>query len=78
VEEYKTKTIAAMLKALGVSKKATIVTAEPNAKLIASAGNIAGVSTAVVNALNAYEIMNAGKFIISAEAVDKIEEVYSK
>ena len=76
VEDYKTKTVVAMLNALGAGKKAMIVTAAPDAKLIGSANNIHGVKTAVVGALNAYDILNTGKFIISAEAVDKLEEVY--
>ncbi|WP_071431572.1 50S ribosomal protein L4 [Angelakisella massiliensis] len=76
VEDYKTKTVVAMLSALGAGKKAMIVTAAPDAKLIGSANNIPGVKTAVVGALNAYDILNTGKFIISAEAVDKLEEVY--
>ena len=76
VAEYKTKTVVNMLNALGVSKKALIVTPEVEAKLVKSAANIPGVKTAVVGALNAYDILNTGKFIISAEAVDKLEEVY--
>jgi len=78
MDEYKTKTIAAMLKALGVEKKALIVTAEADAKVYRSANNIAGVKTAAVNTLNVYDILNGGKFIAPKNAIAKIEEVFAK
>ena len=64
MDEYKTKTIAAMLKAVGSEKKALIVLPEKNEKVIASAANIPGVKTALVNTLNVYDILNADKFIV--------------
>lgn len=76
-DEYKTKTIAAMLKAIGSEKKALIVLPEVNSKIIASAANIPGVKTAVVNTLNVYDILNADKFIVVKDAVAQIEEVYA-
>lgn len=77
VDEYKTKTIAAMLKAVGAEKKALIVLPEVNEKVIASAANIPGVKTAQVNTLNVYDILNADMFIVAKDAVAKIEEVYA-
>ena len=77
MDEYKTKTIAAMLKALGAEKKALIVLPESDAKIVASARNIPGVKTAAVNTLNVYDILNADKFIVLKDAVAKIEEVYA-
>ena len=77
LDEYKTKTIAAMLKAIGSEKKALIVLPEVNSKVIASAANIPGVKTAVVNTLNVYDILNADKFIVLKDAVSQIEEVYA-
>ena len=56
MDEYKTKTIAAMLKAVGSEKKALIVLPEKNEKVIASAANIPGVKTALVNTLNVYDL----------------------
>lgn len=78
VESYSTKTVVAMLKALGVDRKALIVTAQADPKLVKSAGNIPGVKTAIVGSLNSYDILNGGKLVVSAAAVDKLEEVYSK
>lgn len=77
LDEYKTKTIAAMLKAVGSEKRALIVLAEENGKVIASAANLQGVKTATVNTLNVYDILNADKFIVLRDAVAKIEEVYA-
>ena len=77
MDEYKTKTIAAMLKAVGAEKKALIVLPEVNEKVIASAANIPGVKTAQVNTLNVYDILNADMFIVAKDAVSKIEEVYA-
>lgn len=77
LEEYKTKTVVEMLKALGVEKKALIVTAEADPKVYKSAANIPGVRTAAVNTLNVYDILNGGKFIVAKNAIAKIEEVYA-
>jgi len=77
LEEYKTKTIVAMLKALNVDGKALIVMPEVDAKVIKSANNIPGVKTALVNTLNVYDILNYDKFIVVKDAVAKIEEVYA-
>ena len=77
MSEYKTKTIAEMLKAIGSDKKALIVLAEVNPMVINSARNIPGVKTAQVNTLNVYDIMNADKLVIVKDAISKIEEVYA-
>ena len=77
VDEYKTKKIAAMLKAVEAEKKSLIVLDSVDSKVIKSAGNIPGVKTAQVNTLNVYDILNADKLIIAKGAVSKIEEVYA-
>ena len=78
MDEFKTKTIVAMLKALNVEGKALLVTAVADQKVVKSAANIPGVKTATVNTLNVYDILNYDKFIIAQDAVAKIEEVYAK
>ena len=75
--EYKTKTMAAMLKALGADRKALVVLPEMDEKAIKSMANIPGVKTAQVNTLNVYDILNCDKFIVVKDAVAKIEEVYA-
>ena len=77
LESYKTKAVVEMLKALGAEGKALIVTAESDKTVVKSAANIPGVKTATVNTLSVYDILNYDKFIVSSEAVKKIEEVYA-
>ncbi len=77
LDEFKTKTIAEMLRAIGADNKALIVLPEVDKKVINSARNIPGVKTAQVNTLNVYDIVNADKLVIVKDAVSKIEEVYA-
>ncbi len=77
VAEFKTKTVVNMLNALGAAKKALIVLPEVDEKIIKSANNIPGVKTTLVNTLNVYDILNYDSFIVSQDAVAKIEEVYA-
>ena len=76
-EEYKTKTIVNMLKAVGADKKALIVLPEVDKKVIGSAANIPGVKTTQVNTLNVYDILGADMFIVAKGAVAQIEEVFA-
>ena len=76
-EEYKTKVIVDMLKAIDAERKPLIVLSEVNDKVIKSARNIPGVKTTQINNLNVYDILNAGKLVVVKEALSKIEEVYA-
>ncbi len=76
-DEFKTKTIVNMLKALNVDEKALIVLDTNDKKVIKSAANIPGVMTTQYNTLNVYDILNYNKFIVVKDAVAKIEEVYA-
>ena len=76
-EEYKTKTMVNMLKALGSEKKALVVLAENDAKIVKSMANIPGVKTALVNTLNVYDVLNCDKFIVAKGAAEKMQEVYA-
>lgn len=75
--EYKTKTMANMLKALGSDKKALVVLADNDAKAVKSLANIPGVKTAQVNTLNVYDVLNCDKFIVAKSAAEKMQEVYA-
>lgn len=77
LDEFKTKKVVEMLKALNVNGKALIVIPEVDKKVIKSASNIPGVKTTLVNTLNVYDILNYDKFIVVKDAVEKIEEVYA-
>ena len=76
-DEFKTKAVIEMLKALNVEGKALIVMPEVDKKVIKSASNIPGVKATLVNTLNVYDILNYDKFIVVQDAVAKIEEVYA-
>ncbi len=77
-EEYKTKTMAAMLKAVGAGKKTLVVLPAPDANVTGSFANIPGVKTTLCTTLNVYDILNCNTFIAAKEAVEKIEEVYAE
>jgi len=75
-EAPKTKDMVKVLDAIKAGKKALIITAEKDENVVRSAANIPGVRTALVNTMNVYEIVNAGSFVVTKEAVEKIQEVY--
>jgi len=79
MDEYKTQTVAKLMNALNVEKKALLVLdgVGENQKIIKSAANIPGLKTTQVNTLNVYDILNYDKFIVVKDAVSKIEEVYA-
>lgn len=76
-EAPKTKEMIKMLENVKAEKKALIVTAEKDFNVVKSAANIPGVRTALVTTMNVYDIINHTNFIVTKEAIKKIEEVYS-
>ena len=76
-DEPKTKEMIKMLANVKEGKKALIVMAEKDENVIKSAANIPGVRTALVGTMNVYEIINHTNFIVTEEAIKKIEEVYA-
>ena len=76
LEVPKTKEILKMLNAFE-AKKTLIVTAESNENVYKAARNIEGVAVLPVNNLNVYDILKYEKFIVTKDAVSKIEEVYA-
>ncbi|MDD3224031.1 MAG: 50S ribosomal protein L4 [Clostridium sp.] len=75
-EAPKTKEAVSMLSALK-AKKALVVVAESNENIYKSLRNIEGVSVIPVNNINVYDILKYDNFIITKDAVSKIEEVYA-
>lgn len=75
--EYKTKTMVNMLNAVGAAKKALVVLAQKDEKVVGSLSNIPGVKVAYVNTINVYDILNADSLLCAKAAVEKIEEVYA-
>lgn len=72
----KTKEMIKVLENVKAGKKALIVTAEKDENIVKSAANIPGVRTALVGTMNVYEIVNHNSFIVTKEAIEKIQEVY--
>lgn len=72
----KTKEMVKMLNTFE-TKKALIVVPESNENVYKSARNIQGATVIPVNNLNVYDILKHEKFIITKDAVAKIEEVYA-
>lgn len=73
----KTKEMTNFLAKINADKKALIVMGEKNENVIKSANNIPNVQTALVNTLNVYDILKYNSFIITKDAVRKVEEVYA-
>lgn len=73
----KTKDMVNLLARLNADKKALIVMDEKNINVIKSSKNIPHVETALVNTINVYDILKYNSFIITKEAVRKVEEVYA-
>ncbi|MGL5753797.1 MAG: 50S ribosomal protein L4 [Paraclostridium sp.] len=77
MEAPKTKEFVQILKNINASKKALVVTAEKNENVVKSARNIEGVQAATVNTINVYDILKYDTFVITTDAVKKVEEVYA-
>ncbi len=76
-DTIKTKQMVGVLDALKVDTGALIVLSGKNEAVEKSARNIPGVKTAFVNTINVFDILKYDKFIITKEAVEKVEEVYA-
>lgn len=76
VESAKTKDFAAILKAFDVSD-ALVVTAGKDENVVRSAANIPCVKTTMASLLNVYEVLKYDNFIVSKDAISKIEEVHA-
>ncbi len=77
LDEPKTKEMAKILSNIKAGKKALIVMDKKDMNVIKSARNIPNVQVAFVNTLNVYDILNFDSFIITKDAVRKVEEVYA-
>ena len=75
--EGKTQLMAKALKALNATKKALVVLPEREENVVRATANLAEATTTYVNTLNVYDILNAGKLVITKAALASIEEVYA-
>ncbi len=77
LKDAKTKEMAAILTNLK-AEKALIVTLDKDENVVRAAANLQGVQTADTSALSVYDILKYQKFIVTKDAVKKIEEVYAQ
>ena len=76
-DSIKTKQMVSVLKLLKVDTSVLVVIDGKNETVEKSARNIPGVKTAFVNTINVFDILKYDKFIITKDAVEKVEEVYA-
>ncbi len=74
--EVKTKNIVAMLKAIGAAKKSMIVTAESDKDVLRAGSNIQNLKVSHVGMLNVVDILGYESFIVTKDAIEKIEAIY--
>ena len=77
LKEAKTKLMAQVLKNLQAEKKALVVLPAPEEKVDRAAANLAQAKVSYVNTLNVYDILNAGKLVMTVAAKECVEEVYA-
>ena len=77
LKEGKTKLMAQVLKNLKAERKALVVLPERDENVVRATANLAEASTTYVNTLNVYDILNAGKVILTKAATQSVEEVYA-
>jgi large subunit ribosomal protein L4 len=65
-----------MLKNLKIGATALIVLEGGNKTVEKSARNVPGIKTALVNTINVFDILKYENFVITKNAVTKVEEVY--
>jgi large subunit ribosomal protein L4 len=76
-DSIRTKHMVNVLGAFKIDKSALIILDSKNEIVEKSARNIPGVKTALVNTINVFDILKYDKFIITKDAVEKVEEVYA-
>ncbi len=74
----KTREMVKVLRNLGATRKALILVAEKDETLLRASHNIPGVTIALVNTINVYEILRHDAFILTQDAVRQAEEVYAQ
>ena len=76
LSEAKTKQMAQALKALQVESSALLVGNEVNDDVVRAARNIPRIRTLPVSLLNAVDLLNANKVVMTVDAVRKAEELW--
>ena len=77
LKEAKTKLMAQALKNLQADRKALVVLPEPDETVARATANLENARLSYVNTLNVYDILNAGKLVLTKAAKESVEEVYA-
>jgi large subunit ribosomal protein L4 len=77
METHKTREMTDILKNVGVTSSALIITSGSNVEVVRSARNIPHVQTAAVNAFSVLDLLKSDLLIVTREALSTIEEVYA-
>jgi large subunit ribosomal protein L4 len=72
--DVKTKTAVAMLKQLGVEGKALLVDVTPENRLVLSVRNIEGVRILPSNRIDARDVVNTRRVVLTRAALEKLQE----
>jgi len=75
--DHKTKTITGVLKTLEADRKALLVELNDNRNLTLSARNLQGIKTVVTKDVNVYDVLEAGKIILTEAAAKRLNESLS-
>lgn len=78
VENGKTKEMAAFLNAFKFDKTVLMVMSDNDSLVIRAANNLEKLNTIPVNELNTYDVVRNSVLVISADAVDYLQEVYGE
>ena len=74
VGEIKTKAAVEMLRRLGIDGKALLVDVKPEDKLSLSVRNLEGVRILASNRINARDVMDTRKVVVTRAALEKLQE----
>ena len=75
--EIKTKSMVKAFNDLKVEGKTLVIIPEKNLNVQASARNIEGVKTILVNTINIYDLLKYSNLVLTLDTVKKLEEVYA-
>jgi large subunit ribosomal protein L4 len=77
LKQPKTRLMAKFLDDLKLDTAAMLVLPGRDETIIRASGNLAKLTTSYVNTLNVYDILKAGKIILTQDALRGVEEVYA-
>lgn len=78
LEQPRTRDMAGILTALGISSSALIVTSEAEENVIKSSRNLAGIKTLPADLLNVIDILSKRRLLMTVDAVRKAEKIWGE